>query len=169
MKKALVFIIAVAITGCVNSRDIIDQSAVEHIERGSTVMVYHYPGSRSALYDEIYDALLADGFRIDQENEERGSITTEGKSIGQSTKLRMQIYIEELAQDSAQATFRPEYRPGQDAEMQAEVFSGIQMDTQFKPATWGDSGRPERAYAYTYKFIQQKDPALGKEAIEHRQ
>jgi len=154
MHKYLLFILfAGLLAGCVSTGDLVDDDVTRKLSNGNERISYHYPGERSALYDKIYEALLRDGFRIDQENEKRGHISTQGKDVGQSTMLRMQIFIEDDGENRSMANFRAQYKPGADAEMGAQAFSGLTVDADYEKAVWGNSGRPERAYAYMYKFV----------------
>src|SRR5699024_3385058 len=115
--KLTILLILLILTGCVNSKDLLTDQQMGIIPEGAERIVYTYDGYKADLYDTIYTALQRDGFRISAENEERSSITTEGKGVGQSTLLRMQVFVEETEEGTTIANFRPEYKPGDEAEI----------------------------------------------------
>src|SRR6266566_1564842 len=49
----------------------------------------------ATYYRAIYGSLAAQGFGVAQENQQMGTLSTQPKDIGQSTLLRLNVYVQD--------------------------------------------------------------------------
>lgn len=165
--KVLSFLLlALFVADCSNSRDLASKDTNRSFKDGAKSISYHYTGSSSSLYGQIYQSLLKHGFHISLENKEKGIIKTGGKAIGQNTKMKLHINLEQINDDSVVAHFRSEWAADQDDPVIITLMSGKDYEIHYQPATWGENEHPDLAYSFMYQFVRKLDPN-NKYALRH--
>lgn len=66
-------------------------------------------------------------------------MSTGGKSIGQNTKVKLHINIEQITADSSIAHFRSEWAADQDDPVIIKLMSGKDYEIHYQPASWGEN------------------------------
>ena len=146
MKKIFSFIAIASLLGCV-SQKFISKADSQLIPNGAKIINAKSDKSPNELFQTLYTALVDSGFRFQQENSEKLIIATDGKDIGQSTLGRAFFSIKKDSIGSL-LTIRPEWKPGTDAQMGGALMGGMAFHIEWADARWGETGRPERTFAY---------------------
>lgn len=153
MKSVIFFIFfPVLFYSCV-SQNFVSQEEYDTIPKGSEVIEVYSEQNSDSLFKQVYSLLIESGFRIDTQNKEMHSISSEGKDVGQSTLGRFNIFIKDSHKGSL-LTIRTEWMPGANAQMMAGAMSGLKIYTQWSTARFGDKGRPEFTFLYGVHFAK---------------
>lgn len=144
--KLFFLLISLFCSACV-SQKFIPKEETKLIPKGSQIIELKSDAEPKEIYKTVYSLLLENGFRIEKENIDMLTISTEGKDVGQSTFGRIYIIIKKDTNGSI-LTLRPEWKPGADAQMMASAMTKLNVYTEWAPAKWGDTGRPELVFSY---------------------
>lgn len=135
------------------TQSFITKDEYKMIPKGSEIIEVYSDQKPDDLFKNVYSLLLENGFRIEKENKEMHTISTDGKDIGQSTLGRFNIFIKENNSGSL-LTLRSEWKPGADAQMMAGAMSGLNIYSQWNTARFGDTGRPDLVFSYSVSFAK---------------
>ncbi|MAO64260.1 MAG: hypothetical protein CL666_04610 [Balneola sp.] len=147
MKHLLTILSFILITSCVSTEGIVDPKYNHMVPDDTNVITISTDFTADSLYNLAQKELLRSGHRLDNYDADLKTITTEGKSVGESTFARYTLFIE-----GNKLTGRVDWRAGQEATAMASAFSGIDVDSSWEPAAWSN-GRPKRAFASLIAFM----------------
>ncbi|MCK5766628.1 MAG: hypothetical protein KAH26_11630 [Bacteroidales bacterium] len=153
--QGITIVFIVLLSGCVTPNALLTPEERGVIPKGATKVITQTDKYGSDLFDFVYSTLIADGFRIDESNEDQGYISTQGKEIEQETMIRFSIVI---IDSTAQFTVQWNVTAAMQAGLNAG-FSG--SGSGWSEANWGDTGRPSLAFAYMYKYAEKIGTVLG--------
>lgn len=139
-------------SSCV-SQKFIPKEETRLIPTGSQIIEIKTETEPKEIYKTVYSLLIENGFRVDKENADMLTLSTEGKDLGQSTFGRIYITIKKDNNGSL-LTLRPDWKPGAEAQMMASAMTNLNVYTEWTPAKWGVSGRPELVFSYFVSFAK---------------
>ena len=77
----IIMALVVILGSCVTTGSLLTPEERERITKGATKVIAFSDKQGEELFDFVYSTLIADGFRIDESNEDQGYISTQGKEI----------------------------------------------------------------------------------------
>jgi len=131
-------------SGCVTSK--IPDPVASEIPEGSTEIVLQSDSSAGSYYDVVYRGLAREGFSFENQDDDRRTLTTGFREVGQETALQISVFVEEMGNGS-QAILRGKW--GLTNTMSAGVSAGVGANVSggsAEQAAWGERGRPEVAF-----------------------
>jgi len=140
--KITIFFIAILLTGCYTAQQLsqtsgLSEPAIAEVPSGAKVIIAEVENNDvSALFDEVMDILIERGHRIENSDKERHYVTTEGKSLGESTLQRMNIFISTLSETNCRVTIRTDWKPGTQGQAVASFVAGININAEWEEASW---------------------------------
>lgn len=137
-------------TKVIESTSGISSTDLQKIPSNSSVILVKSSKPASVLFDEIATILLQNGHRIQNENQSRLYINTEGKDVGQSTLQRMTINVEEV-EGGALGRIASEWKPGTTAGAMGSSIAGVDLTYEWETASWQED-RLGIAFAEGYKI-----------------
>lgn len=148
MKKLFVGM-AVMMSGCVVmvTQNFLTPEQAAKIPRKAEVIEVQSDRKPEDLYLALYKMIAAEGNRISAENKEMMTLSTEGKDIGQSVIVRMNLVVDKMGEGS-RAMIRVDWKVGTEAKMMVWAATGASLDYDWMRATWAIEGRPQVAFAY---------------------
>lgn len=146
-KARTVVAITLLFAGCVSSN--IPKELADEIPKGAKAIKLYSVATPEELYRSIFRKLAADGFSIENENQEMGTLSTGYKDVGQQTALRINVFVDEAAAGSV-ALFRGEWAV---TSSMATAYGG--GGTSADAAEWGKTGRPSVAFGAMALFVEQ--------------
>jgi len=153
IKPTIPIVLLFITSACVSTSGILPEEQARFIPDQARTIMVRSDITADSLYRHTLRTLLRQGYRIEQKDDALHSISTGAYEIGQSTKVRYDIYIENTG-SSTTARLNADWQAGIQGNAMAEVLTGVNYEAQWDQAIWGEGGRPSRAFAQMYKFAQ---------------
>ena len=154
----LLFIALLTFTGCVSASQTVDESVASEIPEGANVINLYSDMEPAKYYDTIYSQLAREGYEIAASDDERLTLSTGPRDVGQETTLALRLFVEEAAASEARSRAMLRGRWGVSgtfaAGMSAGFGAGIDQNVG-EPAEWKQSNRAGVAFGAMAQFVSE--------------
>ena len=148
MHRFFVLVMAVAV-GCVSAHGILPLQVEQSIPNDAKAVELHSTSPPDKYFRTVYQKLLEEGYSIEHDNQDMGTLTTGFKDIEQETILQISAFVKGEEGGSV-ATLRGKW--GASASMRAGFSASMGMDASGTgDVKWGGMGRPGLGFASMVK------------------